>query len=147
MSEFIGEEQFRFLHNRQIHDEVTVAQEKFHYVKHRKLKATLLKLDLTKSHDRANWTFLRLTFLQLGLNLNFINWIMGCLHSVSFDVLINGVPLRFFKASWGLRQGCSLSLFLFLIIEEALSRLLNEAKHEGFLKGIKVTDREEISHL
>jgi hypothetical protein len=111
MSEFIGEEQFGFLHNRQIHDAVTVAQETLHSVKQRKLKATLLKLDLTKAYDRVNWTFLRLALLQLGLNLNSVNWIMGCLQSVSFVVLINGSPSRFFKASRGLRQGCPLSPF------------------------------------
>jgi len=48
MREFIGEEQFGFLHNRQKHDAITIAQEIMHSVKHRNLEAALLKLDLAK---------------------------------------------------------------------------------------------------
>jgi hypothetical protein len=46
-----------------------------------------------------------------------------------------------------IKTGCPLSPFLFLIIVEALSRVLKEAKRSGVLRGIKVTDSEEISHF
>jgi hypothetical protein len=57
LSAFIGEEQFGFLHNRQIHDAVSITQEVLHSVKKKNLKATILKLDLSKAYDRVNWTF------------------------------------------------------------------------------------------
>jgi hypothetical protein len=85
LSEVIGEEQFGFLQNRQIHDAVAIAQEVLHSVKKRNLKETILKLDLSKSYDRVNWTFLRLVLIQLGMNLNLVNWIMGCLQSSSLQ--------------------------------------------------------------
>jgi len=72
---------------------------------------------------------------------------MGCLQIASFVILINGAPSYFFKASRGLRQGCLLSPFLFLIITKALSRLLKEARQQGALKGVNVPDREEVTHL
>jgi hypothetical protein len=81
------------------------------------------------------------------MNLNSVNWIMGCLQSSSFAVLINGARSRFFKASRGLRQGCPLSPFLFLIIAEALRKMLKEAKTSGVLKGIRVSESEIVSHL
>jgi hypothetical protein len=99
MSKFIGEEKFRFLHNRQIHDVVAVAQETFHSVKKKNIQVTLLKLDLSKAYDWVNWTFLRLALIQIGLNINSVNWIMGCLQITSFEFLINGTPSRSFKAS------------------------------------------------
>jgi hypothetical protein len=98
LSAFIGEEQFGFLHNRQIHDVVSIAQEVLHSVKKRNLKATILKLDLSKAYDRVNWTFLRLVLIQMGMSLKFVNWIMGCIQSASFSILINEALSRFFKA-------------------------------------------------
>jgi hypothetical protein len=147
LSKVIGDEQFGFLQNRQIHDAVAIAQESLHSVKKKKLKVAFLKLDLSKAYDRVNWTFLRLVLIQMGMNLKMVNWIMGFLNSASFAVLINGAPSRFFRASRGLRQGCPLSPFLFLIIVDALSRLIKESRSEGLLRGLKVTASEMVSHL
>jgi hypothetical protein len=74
----------------------------------------------------------------MGLTLQSVNWIMGCLESANFVVLINGSPSRFFRATRGLRQGCPLSPFMFLIVAEGLSRLLAKAKRDGFIRVIKV---------
>lgn len=79
LSEFISEEQFDFLENRQIHDAVVLAQEVLHSVKKRNLKAAILKLDMAKAYDIANWTFLQLVLLQMGMNIQVVNWMMGCL--------------------------------------------------------------------
>jgi hypothetical protein len=140
LSKVIGDEQFGFLQNRQIHDAVALAQESLHSVKKKKLKVSFFKLDLSKAYDRVNWTFLRLVLIQLGMNLKVVNWIMGSLNSASFAVLMNDAPSRFFRASRGLHQGCPLSPFMFLIIAETLSRLLKEARNEGRLRGLKVTE-------
>jgi hypothetical protein len=89
LSEIIGEDQFGFLHNRQIHDVAAIAQEVLHSVKKRNLKATILKLDLSKAYDQVNWTFLHLILIQMGMSLKTINWIMACIQSASFSILIN----------------------------------------------------------
>jgi hypothetical protein len=102
LSKVIGEEQFGFLQNRKIHDAVAISQEVLHSVKKKNLKEAILKLDLSKSYDRVNWTFLHLVLIQMGMNIIMVNWIMGCLQSASFVVLINGSPSHFFKASRGL---------------------------------------------
>ena len=71
---------------------------------------------------------------------------MVCLQSTSFSVLINGSPSNFFRPTRGLRQGCPLSPFIFLLVAEALSRIIHKAKSEGAIKGIKVSDTEEVTH-
>jgi hypothetical protein len=59
--------------------------------------------------------------------------------SVSFTVMINGSPSKFFHASCGLRQGCPLSPFLFLLVAEGLSKLMVDARAKGDLRGVKVS--------
>jgi hypothetical protein len=128
LSGFVSDEQFGFLNNRQIHDAVGIAQEGMHSVKTQKLLAVILKIDLDKAYDRVNWLFLKLLLLHMGMNLHTVNWIMGRLNLVFFSVLINGSPFGFFTASRGLRQGCSLFPFLFLLVVEGLSILIKEAR-------------------
>jgi hypothetical protein len=55
-------------------------------------------------------------------------------------------PSRFSRASRGLRQECPMSPFLFLIVVEALSKMIKEAREAGRLKGVNVSERETISH-
>ena len=72
---------------------------------------------------------------------------MGYVQSTSFVVLINGSPSNLFRESRGLRQGCPLSPFIFLLIADALSRIIEHAKKEGSFKGVMVTNSEELSHI
>jgi hypothetical protein len=106
LNEIIFEEQFGFLFKRQIHDAVSLAQETLHTVHRQKQAAFAVKLDLSKAYDRVNWTFLRLLLIQIGFEVEAVEWIMGCIQSSSFAVLINGSPSPFFRPSRGLRQGC-----------------------------------------
>lgn len=54
------------------------------------------------------------------------------MHIYNFvSVSINGELERFFTSTHGIRQGCSLSPYFYVIISNALSRLLNKAVVEG----------------
>jgi hypothetical protein len=134
--ELISKEQFGFLQHRQIHDAMALAQEALHSIKLSKQEAVILKINLSKAYYRVNWTYLHLILLQLGINLNTLNWIMGCVQSVSFLDLINGTPSNLFCALQGLRQGCPLSPFLFLLVAYGLSKLIVGVKSKGELIGI-----------
>lgn len=147
LSEWMTNEQFSFLANRQILDAVGITQEVLHSVKLRKQKALMLKIDLVKAYDQVNWDFLRLMLLQIGLPRIVINWIMACVMSANYFVLINGNPTPFFKSYRGLRQGCQLSPLLFLLVIEGLSRLIVGAKNEGKVKGIHFSKSFSITHL
>ena len=72
---------------------------------------------------------------------------MACLTSTNFDVLINGTPSKFFKASRGIKQGCPLSPLLFILIIEGLSLLIADAREHGLIKGIKISSSLALTHL
>ena len=94
-----------------------------------------IKLDLQKAYDRVNWKFIQAILLHFGFNDTFTNWIIACISSVSFEVLVNGGKTASFKPSRGLRQGNPLSPYLFILGQEVLSRMLD---YELRLKNINV---------
>jgi hypothetical protein len=54
-------------------------------------------------------------------------------------------PCGFFPSSRGLRQGDPLSLLLFIIVMDALSRMLTRARDGGFISGFDVGRTNPIS--
>eukprot|EP00253_Pinus_taeda_P004292 PITA_04292 len=55
--------------------------------------------------------------------------------------LINGRPANFFKVKRGIRQGCPLSPYLYIILAEALSRKLEAKRLIGSIPGLKSSNR------
>jgi hypothetical protein len=147
LAKFISTEQFGFLKDRLIFDAVGIAQECLHSAKLRKMNAVILKLDLKRAYDSVSWQFLHLLFDQIGLDWNVSKWIMGCITSVNTTVLVNGTPTDFFKCHRGLRQGCPLSPLIFLLVIEALSKMMIQAVEAGTFQGLKVVVSTFISHL
>jgi len=72
---------------------------------------------------------------------------MGCATYANFTVLINGKPTKFFKSTRGLRQGCPLSPFLFLLVVEGLSRAIKKQVRDKNLEEILVARGLYITHL
>jgi hypothetical protein len=67
--------------------------------------------------------------------------------SANIAVLINGEPSTLFHSGIGFRQGCPLSLILFILAMEGLSLLLKKIQVEGRITGIKVSRLIKILHL
>nr|XP_016440054.1 PREDICTED: uncharacterized protein LOC107765869 [Nicotiana tabacum] len=87
-----------------------------------------IKIDLQKAYDSVEWPFLEQVMFELGFPSQFITWIMECVHTVNYTIVINGEPTELFNAARGLRQGDLISPFLFAMAMEYLSRCLNELK-------------------
>ncbi|KAG7556378.1 Endonuclease/exonuclease/phosphatase superfamily [Arabidopsis suecica] len=86
-----------------------------------------LKLDISKAFDSVQWPFLLTILKAINLPDNFIHWIELCISTASFSVQVNGELAGFFRSERGLRQGCSLSPYLFVICMNVLSCMLDKA--------------------
>ncbi|KAM6563234.1 hypothetical protein CsatB_023232 [Cannabis sativa] len=147
----ISETQSAFLSNRLITDNILVAFEMVHSLKHRTRGSkgfAALKLDMSKAFDRVEWSFLAAVMGKMGFGIKCISLIMTCLHTNSFSFLINGEVSGSVIPQRGLRQGDPLSPYLFLICSEGLSRLLQHEEQIGRLQGLAVSRHSpSITHL
>ncbi len=85
--------------------------------------------------------------IHLGFPHAYISWIMACITSPTFNILINGSASPFFHSERGLRQGCPLSPLLFLLVMEGLSRLMESAKRSGDIRGLRISELCSLTHL
>ena len=72
----------------------------------------------------------------MGIDAKFIHWVKLLFGNVSASVNINGSPGRSFKVERGIRQGCPLAPYLFLIVGEALTHTIKKAVKEKRLRGV-----------
>ena len=64
---------------------------------------------------------------KMGFDLKWIGWIMECVKSMSYSILVNGEPKGHIVPTRGIRQGDPLSPYLFLICSEGLNGLIEHA--------------------
>lgn len=90
-----------------------------------------VKFDIAKAFDTVKWSFITSVLQAMGLPAQFINWIRLCISTAAFSVSVNGSLEGFFTSARGIRQGCSLSPYLYVILSNVLSKLLNQAAEAG----------------
>ena len=85
------------------------------------LPVALLSLYQEKAFDHVDWPFLFATPAKMGVCESFIRWVRRLYTDVRSSVLVNGYTSRPFKPSRGVRQGCPLSLLLYVLSMEVLT--------------------------
>ncbi|KAL0016452.1 hypothetical protein SO802_003521 [Lithocarpus litseifolius] len=85
-----------------------------------------IKIDLKKAYDKLEWSFIRDTLHRANLLGRLIDIIMSCVTSVSTSILFNGGSLEESSPSRGIRQGDSLSPYLFILCIDYLGQLIAE---------------------
>ncbi|XP_019157741.1 PREDICTED: uncharacterized protein LOC109154396 [Ipomoea nil] len=151
MNEIISDTQSAFIPDRLITDNILVAAEVGHFLNRKQCGMTgwgALKLDMAKAYDRMEWSFLRNMLIALGFDARWMDLIMLCVTTVSYNILLNGSRSLPITPTRGLRQGDPLPPYLFIICAEGLSLLLQQAQSQGRIHGCRVArGAPPISHL
>ena len=130
LPEIISETQGAFVSSRLISDNIIIAHEMIHGLHTNEEIASdwmAIKTVMSKAYDRVEWNFLEVLMEKMGFDRSWIRWIMACVNSVTFSVLLNGNSHGFIRPERGIRQGDPLSPFLFILCAEALVSKLNQS--------------------
>ncbi|XP_039686063.1 uncharacterized protein [Medicago truncatula] len=75
----------------------------------------------------------------MGFSQQWIKWIVLCVETVDYSILVNGNVTGPIIPGRGLRQGDPLSPYLFIICAEGLFALIRKAEARGEMNGVKTT--------
>jgi hypothetical protein len=147
----ISEKQSAFVEGRSILDNALIAMEVIHALKRRTRgnKGELaLKIDISKACDKVDWGFLKGMLNRMGFLDKWVQWMMMCVSTVNYSVLMNFDKVGPIYPGRGLRLGDPLSPYLFILATEGLPTLIKQSIGRGEIHGIKICRGAPlVSHL
>ena len=100
----------------------------------------LLFIDFEKAFDTKEWSFIEKTLKYFNFGTSLVTWIKLFYTDISSCVQNNGLASGFFTLSRGVRQGCPLSPYLFILCAEVLG---NAIRRDEEIRGIKISGGTE----
>jgi hypothetical protein len=136
LMEVISPDQSAFLPLRFKLDNIFLTHETIAHAKRSKQPLVSLKLDFSKAYDKVDVGFLFQVMERLGFPIEFIRMTKLLFYEARASVSINGRLTQKFVITQGVRQGCPLAPYLFLIIGEVLNMSVKAEVHAGRIRGI-----------
>ncbi|XP_022024324.1 uncharacterized protein LOC110924641 [Helianthus annuus] len=116
-----------FVPGRRITDNILLTQEIMHnYHRNQGPPKCAFKVDIQKAYNTVDWKFLERTLMGFGFHWKMVSWIMACVTSTSFYIAINTNLYGCFRGKCGLRQGDPMSPYLFTLVMELLTLILQK---------------------
>ena len=134
-----NKDQTGFLEKRFIGQNIASLIEIIEYCDENDLAAVLLSIDFEKAFDKLDWDFLWKCMKFFKIPDNIINWIKILYAGANSCVTNNGHMSSYFAMGRGVRQGCPLSPYLFIIAAEVLAISI---RSNNDIKGIVIGEKE-----
>lgn len=90
ISDLVGCSQSTFIEGRSIIDNIMFSHELFKGYSRKEMSPRyVLKVDIRKGYNTLDWNFLQAMMVDLGFSQRFVKWIMACVTTVSYSLVIN----------------------------------------------------------
>lgn len=133
----IDQDQLGFLHGRFIGVNIRNINDAIEYLQTQQQGGMVVSLDYAKAFDSVDKGYLIKVLKSYNFGPKFVCWIEILYNGVQSCVLNNGVSSGWFQLHSGLRQGCPISLYLFLL---AIEKLACKIRTNHNIEGIGVGD-------
>ena len=114
LPDVISKEQFCFP-GRTIVDNNILLRDIIYYSNENNVQGAVISLDWTKAFDRVDHSFLYKTMEKMGFSVEFILLVKMFCSDKKSSLQINGNILEKFDIGRGIRQGCPMSMILYVI--------------------------------
>ena len=135
----INPDQTGFIKGRYIGQNVRLLNDILEQTETQNIPGILLQLDFRKAFDTIEWEFIQKTLALFNFGESIQRWISTFYTNLESSVLNNGVCTNSFKLSRGVRQGCPLSPYLFILSVEILACKIRQDKE---IEGIRIFKKE-----
>ena len=139
LPKIINNDQTGFLKGRFIGENIRLIDSIINDTNTEKIPGLLLFVDFEKAFDSIEWSFIEKTLKYYNFGTSLVTWVKVFYTDISSCVLNNGWSSDFFNLSRGVRQGCPLSPYLFILCAEILG---NAVRKDNEVHGIKIFDTE-----
>ena len=139
MPSLISCDQVGYIKGRFIGENVRIIEDILSYTTTKHIPGLLILIDFEKAFDTVEWNFLFKSLKSYNIGSEFISWVKLLYNNITSCTVNNGHLSPSFELTRGVRQGCLLSAFLFILASEVIALYL---KSDKSVKGIKIAGTE-----
>ena len=139
LDKLINNDQTGFMKGRFIGENIRLIDSIINYTAAKKVPGLLLFLDFEKAFDTLEWPFIQKTLLSFGFGPSIVQWFKTFYNNTESCIMNNGWASNFFSIHRGVRQGCPLSPYLFILSSEIMAKAI---RRNTDIKGLVVKDTE-----
>ena len=145
IDKLIAPDQTGYIKGRYIGENIRTVHDIIDYLNDRNKGGILMLIDFEKAFDTVRWKFIDKTLKAFNFGASYRAWVKILYNNIQSAVLNNGHLTSFFYPERGVRQGCPLSVYLFILVAELLAISIRANRD---IEGISLTKLEvKISQL
>ena len=122
----IHPDQTGFVKGRYVGENIRLISDIMKCTKLQKIPGILVSLDVRKAFDSIEWPFIMKTLDYFNFGSDIKRWVSTFYTNIESTVLNNGFATNWFKPSKGVRHGCPLSPYLFILSAEILAHKIRQ---------------------
>ena len=126
LPDLICSDQLAYVQDRIIGENLRIVKDIIDYAKIHNIEGLLLLVDFEKAFDSLDRSFLEHTLQSYGFGSKFINLVKLLYTNISSVVLNNGFTTNSFELHRGIRQGCPVSAYFFILCAELLADAIRQ---------------------